>query len=289
MRKILTLILLFVSLAVVGQGRFPFPNTAHLSTYTSEYQTLLDTWATDPTGDTLNFQNELIDSLINYPSVESPYWDRMDALWVFAQNNSTNAYTNWINPGTNDVSDPGSTEPSFTEWEGFTGNGTDDTLSTNYNPTTDATNYAQDDATFSIYVMNDIGGESVSSFGYNGTNDVYFRPRGGSSTNGYFKLNTTDTYPISEISDSKGLWIVARRASNDNEVYLNGSSAGTSVQVSTGVPNGDLIIFNDGDGSGYSSHQFAIIFIMDGINDTEAAQLNRFFERYMDHLGTGVQ
>jgi len=38
-----------------------------------------------------------------------------------------------------------------------------------------------------------------------------------------------------------------------------------------------------------SENEVAIFFIMDGVDDAEAAALNTIFETYMDAIGAGVQ
>jgi hypothetical protein len=86
-------------------------------------------------------QNDLIDRLVKYD-----IWDKLDVLYVFAQDGDEDFGTiNWINPsGANSANLVNS--PTFTSNEGFTGNGTSSYIDTNFNPATQGVQYTQNNA-----------------------------------------------------------------------------------------------------------------------------------------------
>lgn len=59
-------------------------------------------------------------------------WNSLDGLYVFAAADSQAALINWRNPGTHDATLVNA--PTFTQDRGFTGNGTNSYVNSNFNP-----------------------------------------------------------------------------------------------------------------------------------------------------------
>ena len=259
------------------------------SPYTEEYQVLLDAWATDPLGDTLTAQNVLVDSLTTYP-VGDVFWDRFEFLYIAANNNEDNSKVNWVSPGTYDITDPSSTEPSYKRFEGWTGNGTDDYLSSNWQPG-DTSVAGRYNISMGAYVLNNAQ-DNGSLMGINSTYDFYLKTRTETDYTTCRIFNAGDQIATSQTNGS-GLVIAVRREAASSELYRNGSSIDTESDAYTGITDVDVLLLTTNNGAGgrtgYCSNQVAIWFIMDALSDDEAAQLNRFFETYMDAIGKGVQ
>jgi hypothetical protein len=242
--------------------------------YTTEYQAVLDAMTTDPTGDTLTWQNDMVYSLDT-----AGIWDNLDVFYVCASNNEDNAKINWINPGTFDITDPGTTAPTFTRFEGWTGDGSSDYLSTNYNPFSEATYYLINDCSFGGYFRS-LGASTDAFFGSSAANHVERY-----SATYRFEVNGNDatTYPLF----SAGLFYADRALSTEAKFFSNGSLDQTDAHNSGAIPNADFVILNN-NSTGFSSGQISIFFAGGSLAD-KAASFNTIIETYMDAIGKGVQ
>ena len=280
MKRLLSFILLsFLFLSVQGQiGRYPFYRVTSTTavSYNAEYDTVLAAMATDPTGDTLTWQNEMIDSLVAFG-----FFARMDILHVYANtiNTGGEALINWIDPGTNDAVEADS--PTWTKRQGYKGNDANNGRVIVAN-LTDAsiTNYTQNSATIGIYNRLDHASDAnYEVYGYN-TNYIVMRFK--SSDLARLRLNSTAYLDVAN-TDAKGFYVGTRRGASEVEFYRNGSPIGDNTDASTGIPNSTIDLLKN------TPSEFAIYFVMDAVSDAEVVILNRIFERYMDHLGKGIQ
>ena len=140
------------------------------SGYSTQYDAVYNAMTNKPDATNAGYQDTLVTAL-----VDGGYWARMDAFWCFAQENNddSEALINWINPGTTDADNP--TGTSWTTLEGYTGNGTDDYISTNWISDTHGSNYVLDSATFGIYVRNNL--QSDEELVNAGSGHIRFQPR----------------------------------------------------------------------------------------------------------------
>jgi hypothetical protein len=252
-------------------------------TYTTEYQAVLDAMTTEPSTATKGYQNTMVGSLVS-----AGYWARMDVLYIFATTSSgaDEANINWISPGTHDATEVGAGSLTFTADQGYTGDGTN--YLDSYNTATEGTNYTLNDASYAIYIRDDQQ-ENVAVMGaFSGNDYSYLTPE---ETDGYayIRINTEGgSLSTNAHTNTQGLWIVTRTASNAMEVYKGGASLVTGSNTSDDLVPIDFRILARPSNTP-STHQVSIAFFMDGISDSEAGELNTIFETYMDALGTGVQ
>jgi len=285
MKKILLLLFLFCSVlassqvAVMGGG-VPVSGGGH--TYpTTEYQALLDEWTTDPTGDTLTWQNDMIYSLDS-----AGFWDRLDALFVFANTSNANgeALVDWINPDSTAIE---VNNPTFTRWQGYTGDADEDYINTDRNLSTETDNYVLNSGTLGIYTR--IAPTGIQTYGgaSDGTNETYIH---NSTTNKFTRINAI-TSTSGNITTS-GFIVTTRRGASETELYHNGSSISQETDASSGIVDKDLWLLarnSNGTAEYFSSNQISIVILMDGVTDADVSAINTIFEKYMDHIGTGVQ
>jgi hypothetical protein len=279
-RLINIVLLLFLSICISGQvvttNVYFAPASGVAADYNAEYDTVLAAMTTNPTGDTLTWQNEMVDSLVSFG-----YWARMDILHVFANtiNTDSEALINWIDPGTNDATTADS--PIWTKRQGYKGSDSDNSRVVVANLTgASITNYTQDDATIGVYSRVDHASDAnYELYGY-ATNYIVMRLK--SSNLARLRLNST-AYLDVENTDAKGFYVGTRRGASEVEFYRNGSPIGDNTDASTGIPNSTIDLGKN------TPSEFAIYFVMDAVSDAEVVILNRIFERYMDHLGTGIQ
>jgi hypothetical protein len=91
-------------------------------------------------------------------------------------------------------------------------------------------------------------------------------------------------------TDSTGLWITSRTASNALAVYRNGSSLGTNTSAQTGtIPSQNIWIGRLGNDlnttSNYSDRQCRLAFISQGLSSTEASAAYTAVQNYQTTLG----
>jgi hypothetical protein len=118
---------------------------ASVSTFSTQYQAVYDSWTTKPAIDVAIIQDTMVRAWI-----ASGFWASTDVIYVFAvhTNDASEALINWKSPGTNDAILTGAT---FTAYEGFTGDGASTYLQADFEAANDAVNFTQNDASVGIY------------------------------------------------------------------------------------------------------------------------------------------
>lgn len=161
----------------------------------------------------------------------------LDALYVFAQQNSTDALLNIC--GTNYTATLAGS-PTFTTLTGFSGFTTTAYVHTNFNASTATTpNYTQNSANYGLWSKavvsetNAIMGTGVSAAV--GTSNMY-NDYTGSPTLFYGRINSIAGSATSVSQPgSKGLFVAERASSASTTLYWDGASAGTVTDAS-GAP-----------------------------------------------------
>jgi hypothetical protein len=294
MKKIITFILFaLLLLPLNGQiGRYPFYRalqTVDSSSWESEYKKVYYAIAESgrPALDTADLQNDMVrslkDSLLTF--------DRIYLFYVFAQKTAAGALINWANPGTFDLTDPGSTSPTFTVYTSYHGDGSSDYFSTGLIPATHLPAGALDSISIAVYDLEGGYNAPYTPIGVEtGNNHLKIRPRVAGSQ--YIALNTS-AIAAGSLADSKGFHIGTRRADNDIEGYFNGASLWTDTDASNALPadNFMAVLANNDDGviEEFDPKKVAIIILLDKVSDIEARALNTIIETYMDAIGRGVQ
>jgi len=253
------------------------------------YQTVHDAFDTKPSEATSLIWDPMVKAL-----VDGGYWDgpnvKMDAFYFFAAHEQADeSLINWVNPGTFDATLSGLDADDWVQWQGYTGDGVGHIL-LNYNPTDDATNYAQNDASMMVYIRTDLS-EDVAYYvfansEYEGVETTLVPYNG---TNAQWRINCAHTdYENSITTTSQGFWAVTRTGSTASALYQNGSLLETNDVSSTGVPNEDIRLLHIYGKDG-SSHQVSVFIISSGMDGTAAGNINTIIETAMDALGTGVE
>ncbi|MHB8410272.1 MAG: hypothetical protein ACYDHY_19745 [Acidiferrobacterales bacterium] len=107
-------------------------------------------------------------------------WALLDRMWLFNTDYQQNARISIVNPSSAQITEVNS--PTWTKNVGYTGNGTNSYLNTNYNPYTQGVNYTLNNAAFGLYALTQntvLYGEEIGSpynyiqVGLNFRNDNY--------------------------------------------------------------------------------------------------------------------
>lgn len=297
MKKIFLFLVSFsIVLSVYGQTlRFPnytapSPQTEDTTNYYSVYKAIYDVMATPPGHDTAHFQSDLVYSLDSVG-----FWDRMDLLYIQGTNTRANANINFVNPGTFDLTDPVSTNPTFIAYQGYQGDASSDYLTTGYVPLDDEINASLNSATIGVWVLDWRGsGNDEVPFGSAGWGSVLSRTEiqmyATTYPRAFVNSAGTATTPASGDGDEAGLHVMTRRGATDNEYYVNNVSIATSTATATASScPGELILLGKSNPTNaidnFYGGRVTISFYMDGITDAEQTILYNILHRYVTRIG----
>lgn len=246
------------------------------------YQEVYNILATKPSNAVAFAQNKLVCGLI-----DDGVWDKLDVFHLFAQTSDggSDALRNWIDPGTYDG--VLFNTPVFSTLEGYTSNGTNARINSPYNPTTHATNYAQNSATVGCYIRTNTA-ETKSDLGViGGANKNVNLITRNAGDQMEFRIN--DNQPLGVAStDSRGMWIATRTGANTRTVYRNKAVFWTDVAASVGVPDSTFQFLALSTQDGYTTRQQSAAFIGGGFTQADVDNMTDRIEAYMDSNGRGV-
>lgn len=246
----------------------------------SKYQTVWNAYTTKPDVAKAMIDDDFyysLDSLFTAESITMLY------LLVPSVQYENGALINWVTPGTNNADNVSTT--AWTQYEGYTGDGSADYISTNFVPSSGGV--SQDDASVGIYIRNDAQANCEVYAAIGGGFYSMARIRN-TSNNLVARLNAGLVDESASVTNSSGFFLNTRRASNDIEFYRNGGSIDTESDVSSGVPTGEFTILGV-PGTCFTSYQFALFIVTTKVDDTQSSKLNTIIERRMDRLGKGVE
>jgi hypothetical protein len=248
-----------------------------LQPFHTTYQTIYNAMTTKPTGKYAWGQNDMVKKL-----VDDGIWAKLDWFWVAATETNDNgeALINWKNPGTDTPTNPTST--AWTALEGFTGDNSSDYIDTNFNPSTDSTNFSQNSACVGCYVRNNYN-ENKPAMSCSTTCSIF--PRSSGSIYGRVNSTASATWAV---ADSTGLTVVCRTSSTNLTAYRDGSSLGNVNNSSTAPSNADFEILSMSALPYYGRYQVAIAFIGGVLDDTENTNLYNAINAYMTRIGKNV-
>lgn len=280
--KKLTLILAFllgISFSVCSQiPRFPFPVVTTVGEsepepeYCDEYQAVYNAMTTKPSSSVAEAQNTLVETLVT-----DGVWAEMDVFYVFAShtNSTSEALINWKNPGTYNATASGS--PTFTAYQGFTGDG-DDAQVQLYNPSTQGTNFTQNDASFGAYVYAIV--DENAAIIAQGTRNTIIPDYSG---NVYWKINYGSNI-YGPANSSAGMVIATRSASNATALYIRGTSAQTGSQASTALQSYPFYALANPDSYQWGTATVSMAFCGGNLSSTLVTSLTNGFATYMSSI-----
>jgi hypothetical protein len=254
--------------------------------YCDEFQTVYDSMTTPPDADVAAAQNTMVQSL-----VDGGVWDKLDVFYLFAvhTNDDGEALKNWISPGTHDATLVNA--PTFTAFEGFTGDGATCYINTNYNPSTDAVNLSLNDASFGLYYRTTVDDGKTK---LNGTWSTDANGGGASRaqlTNVSGGINSGTSAGGTITAPAGAFKIVSRLSATTQKIYLNKSEQSFSVNSET-IPDQDVLILALHQAGGspyyYDTSQFSCGFLSGGLTQTDVDTITDAVETYMTSNGKGL-
>lgn len=212
------------------------------------------------------------------------WWDKMDIFYVFAiGTNETDSRLNWKSSSYNATA---GVAPTWTAYQGITGNGTTQYLTTNYNPTSNGVNFISGSQSMGVYSRTNVDGSYIEIGANDGICSATFIKSGNLTYN--YVASCTATALAS--NTSKGFFIGQRSSTTTTNFYRNGVLTQTSSVSSATVLNATIFIGarNQGSAALFSPRQIAMAFAGGALTDTEAALMSVDVNEYMKSIGTNV-
>ena len=223
-------------------------------------------WDTAPTPAVSAIYSAYIDALTT-----AGIWAKLDVLYVTGAPDNQSARVNLISPRSFRLTRYNA--PTFAAFDGFTGNGTDADLSTNWQPSRDAVHYAQNSASLFVWSNENTRANAVL-VGYAASGvKAYLNPWNSSSDTCGHTLNTGSLANGFAPSTAKGLFTLTRTGAAGYDVYRGSTLLGTQTVASTGVPSTPLRICSGA--AFYDSTRTVSVFgAGSGLTGTEISDLN---------------
>jgi Concanavalin A-like lectin/glucanases superfamily len=205
-------------------------------------------------------------------------WAKLDVLYVFATANSTAALTNLVSSS---FTATANASPTFTADSGYTiASVASQDISSNYNFSTNGTNYTQNSASMGGWSGTAAGSaqntwETSTAFGGN----TFIVTDDGGVTD--ISINDTAKQTVTNNSDGSGMFVLVRPDSNTKILYRNGVSLGSTSRGSTALENGVLKTGGDANWTGIVRAMFA----GGALTATDAANFYSRMSTYMTAVG----
>lgn len=219
--------------------------------------------------------------------------DKFDVMYLFANESSDLGLRNLVKRS-HDATLAGTPNPTFTQWQGFQGDGSHGYIKTNYIPSMQGVKYTQNSASFGYYAKTldavdgvwDMGTTDGTSICYMGNFATY-----GAATSRIY-LNSASPIGITQDTiGGVGFKVFTRNNATQVSRYFNGGYARTLALNSNGIPSKEFYICginNNGTAGNFTNTKFSFAFISGGLSSTDVVRLTNCIEWYMDDLGEGV-
>ncbi len=227
-----------------------------------------------------NAYTALIDGLVS-----DGVWTLLDALYVFATQDSTTAGLNLVSTSF-PITVNGS--PTFTADAGYKmATAATDYLGTAFNPTVGTPNYSQDSAHMSVWnLVNNSSDQSILGNGAAGTagESNFFAKF--TDTNLYSRLNDNSGSSGVAVADPRGHLLGNRSDSSNIQQYRNASSIATPSATSHAPTNAECTIFRVAPSVlSNVTHQLAAVSIGGSLSSTPVTNFYNRLRTYMTAVG----
>jgi hypothetical protein len=259
-------------------------NSINIKKFSAEYRTVYNAFTIKPNAAVAAEQNKLVKYLVN-----SGVWTKLDIFYIFAghTNTSGESLINWKSPGTFNATAVNS--PSFVSLEGFVSDGATSYIDTNWIPSLNGVNYTRNNACIGTYIRANISASEFDFGAIDSSHWVIINTRTGSDE---FNIRiNSDIGSNASNTDSKGLYVVNRVLSTEQDLYKNKIRVINDSVASSGVPTVKLYALcrnNNGVASNNSTRQQSLLFAGSGFTQANVDDLTNAFEAYMDSNGKGI-
>ena len=212
----------------------------------------------------------LIDGLVS-----DGVWAKLDALYIFAQQNATDALLNLIGTSYTITTSVLRTPPTFTAYQGFNSNGAGYLNSGFIASTAPSPNYVLNNASFGIWAYAITAEVAAQISTVNGPSSLYNNYTG----SGVISRVNSSAFVNVATSITRGLMTGERTVAANAYVYQNGVSAGAATSASSAVDTSSFWF-------GYNSNQtLCAAFIGASLGSAGQLALYNRLRTYMTSIG----
>lgn len=195
---------------------------------------------------------------------------KCDALYVFKSSSTGNAQLSLVSATFNVTLN---NTPTFTADQGYTGNGSNMSIDTNFDPTTASSpNFVANSATFFVW-SNTSAADNNSAGGDVGEHTAIYQRQGSTS---FFNINDLSYDSVSN-SDGSGMYSVSRTGATTKAAYKNGSSVISNSTAESNLAN-ELFFLRS---AGFSAIQVAGGGACAGLTAAENGNLYTRYNTFM--------
>lgn len=221
-------------------------------------------------------------------------FQKLDALYIFATNNSVTANLNLVSTSFTAVLTTGTNAPVFTADLGYTAAATSPkVLDTTLIPSTGGLNYALNSASMGVYVLNNrTSNQNSYIMGVTDTRALQLQLLNSGLTTS--DINDS-SFPQTANTTSQGSWFLSRTAASGAgclTLYKNGASFGAYSSPSSTIPTLSAYILARNNAGAVNSptttDQLSAAWIGGGFNSIDVANFETRLNGYMTALGINV-
>ncbi len=246
------------------------------SAFCTEYQAVYDAMGTKPSAAVAANQNTLVETLI-----AGGVWSLLDIFYLLAGNTENNSLLNWITPAS--FKGVAYNSPTFTAFEGFTGNGTSTYINTVFTPSTDAVQFTRYDAMVGVYART-VTQNNGAIAGVKATGTGSFLTYYSGKVSGF--LNSTGGAGSTQTLVA-GIYSVIRYADDDIQLFQNTTQIDADTDATGGVAASEMYILGNNDG-GFTDAQLSFYWVGGSLTTAKLTILVDAIEVYMDSNSKGI-
>lgn len=212
---------------------------------------------------------------------------KFDVFYILAAANTHDAQLNLCNLLNNTITEANA--PTYTAFRGYTGNGINAYLNTNYNPSTQGVNVLQNSRTSGVYCRTNNIVNATAFFGAFNFASPYFH-LGITTTNYQGRINQdgAGNFNTAHSSNLKGLLTVNRGDANSIMMRQNTNELQTLPTVSNGLSASNNILLSLSSVLNFTTNELAFHFDSSYMTKVENDSFIGLLETYLDVIGAGV-
>lgn len=213
-------------------------------------------------------------------------WMLLDECWFLAAHDAQTSLLGWKRYKNCSAVN----SPAFTADRGYTSDGATSYLDTAFSPASHGINFALNSSSLGVYIRTQSGaGANLVDIGITNANTAYVAAWNASG-NTITRINeATDTSVAN--TNTTGLLVGRRTASNATSIYRNGSSIVTGAISSVALPSGNIYICcrnQVGTAALFTQRQYAFAFVAASLSAQQQADLYTIVQAYMTGVGANV-
>jgi hypothetical protein len=219
-------------------------------------------------------------------------WSLLDALYIFATNNTTTAKLNLVSTSfTATYNGTPAESTQFTADQGYTGDGSTVYLDTGFIPSSAGGVFTLNSSHIGQYMLTSrTVDQNYVAMGSDTTNYTYVQLK--TSGQVFYDINAQN-FPSATNSNAQGFYIETRTGASATAIYKNGNATalGTGAGTSASLTTGHIIILaldNSGSQLFFDPSQIAAATIGAGISSANYVLISNRINAYMTALGINV-